>query len=174
MPERILALSQAVSDLATAKVQEIQKVTGTTRILALNAQIEATRAGETGRGFAVVAQEVKAISERIAAISGDLQREMAAKTAELNAIGERIVANVRGRRLVDLSLHMIELIDRNLFERTCDVRWWATDSAMVGCAAAPDDGSRALCAERLGVILSSYTIYHDLWPKFSFARSITH
>ena len=28
----------------------------------------------------------------------------------------------------NLALNAIELIDRNLYERTCDVRWWATDS----------------------------------------------
>jgi len=48
MPERILELSKAVSELATAKVNEIQQVTGATKILALNALIEATRAGDAG------------------------------------------------------------------------------------------------------------------------------
>ena len=40
--------------------------------------------------------------------------------------------------MVDLSLNAIELIDRNLYERTCDVRWWATNSAVVDCAASPE------------------------------------
>lgn len=48
------------------KIAEIQKITGRTKILALNALIEAARAGESGRGFAVVANEVKSISEEIA------------------------------------------------------------------------------------------------------------
>ncbi len=30
-----------------------------------------------------------------------------------------------GERLVDLALNAIEIIDRNLYERSCDVRWWA-------------------------------------------------
>ena len=34
----------------------------------------------------------------------------------------------QGARLADLALNAIEIIDRNLYERTCDVRWWATDS----------------------------------------------
>ena len=37
--------------------------------------------------------------------------------------------------MVDLALNAIEFIDRNLYERTCDVRWWATDSAVVDCVA---------------------------------------
>jgi hypothetical protein len=41
------------------------------------------------------------------------------------------VAQIRGSRLPDLSLNAIDIIDRNLYERSCDVRWWATDSAIV-------------------------------------------
>ena len=69
----------------------------------------------------------------------------------------------RGERMVDLSLNAIELIDRNLYERTCDVRWWATDSAVVDCAATPDTAAAAHVSERLAVILGAYTVYLDLW-----------
>jgi hypothetical protein len=69
----------------------------------------------------------------------------------------------RGERMVDLSLNAVELIDRNLYERTCDVRWWATDSAVVDCAARPEAATVAHVSERLGVILSAYTVYLDLW-----------
>jgi hypothetical protein len=69
----------------------------------------------------------------------------------------------RGERMVDLSLNAIELIDRNLYERTCDVRWWATDSALVGCAASPDAAAVSHASQRLGVILGAYTVYLDLW-----------
>jgi len=69
----------------------------------------------------------------------------------------------RGERMVDLSLNAIELIDRNLYERTCDVRWWATDSAVVDCAAAPGAATVSHASERLAVILDAYTVYLDLW-----------
>jgi hypothetical protein len=58
---------------------------------------------------------------------------------------------------------MIEIIDRNLYERSCDVRWWATDSAVVSCVGAPSPASAAHACKRLGVILDSYTVYLDLW-----------
>jgi hypothetical protein len=48
-----------------------------------------------------------------------------------NSLGHRLVAQIRGSRLPDLSLNAIDIIDRNLYERSCDVRWWATDSAIV-------------------------------------------
>jgi C4-dicarboxylate-specific signal transduction histidine kinase len=65
--------------------------------------------------------------------------------------------------MVDLSLNAIELIDRNLYERTCDVRWWATDAAVADCAAAPDTATVSHVSERLAVILGAYTVYLDLW-----------
>src|SRR4030095_9212313 len=69
----------------------------------------------------------------------------------------------RGERMGDLSRNAIELIDRNLYERTCDVRWWATDSAVVDCAAAPEAAAGAHASGRMGVILGAYTVYLDLW-----------
>lgn len=163
MPERIVALSRAVSELATRKMDEIQEVTNTTKILALNALIEAMRAGEAGRGFAVVAQEVKLISERITTIGHELRGRMAEQTDELNTLGRRLIGQLRGSRLADLSLNMIDIVDRNLYERSCDVRWWATDSAVVDCAADSSIERRAYATKRLGVILGAYTVYLDLW-----------
>lgn len=163
MPERIVALAKGVSELATRKMDEIQAVTNTTKILALNALIEAMRAGEAGRGFAVVAQEVKAISERITSIGDELRKQMAGQTDELDKLGAVLIAQLRGGRLADLALNMVDIIDRNLYERSCDVRWWATDSAVVDCAADPTPERRAYASKRLGVILSAYTVYLDLW-----------
>lgn len=163
MPERILALSKNMSELAESKVREIQAVTGMTRMLALNALIEASRAGEHGRGFSVVAREVREISERIRAIADAFSRELAGQTAELKNLGQNLVADLRGGRLTDLALNMIEIIDRNLYERSCDVRWWATDSAVVDCVSNPTEEARNFCSKRLGVILDAYTVYLDLW-----------
>jgi hypothetical protein len=167
MPERILELSRQVSALATSRVEEIRDVTEMTRLLAINASIEAARAGTVGAGFGIVAQEVRSISTRIDTIAEHLQEQLDGKIAELNALGRGLVANIRGSRLADLALNMIDIVDRNLYERTCDVRWWATDSAVVDCVSAntPDAGDRASrwASQRLGVILDAYTVYLDLW-----------
>ncbi|HQR89591.1 MAG TPA: chemotaxis protein, partial [Caulobacter sp.] len=65
--------------------------------------------------------------------------------------------------LADLALNAIEIVDRNLYERTCDVRWWATDSAVVSCVDAPSPETARHASQRLGVILDAYTVYLDLW-----------
>lgn len=159
MPERILSLATEISERASQKVGEIQKVTTATNILALNALIEAARAGDAGRGFSVVASEVKEISGRVNLIAGELRELFEQEVAAL----EETAQQVRGVRLKDLAGYAVELIDRNLYERSCDVRWWATDSAIVDACADPTPQACDLASHRLGVILDSYTVYLDLW-----------
>jgi hypothetical protein len=74
-----------------------------------------------------------------------------------------MVQQFRGARYTDLALNAVEIIDRNLYERSCDVRWWATDSAVVGAAENTSADSCVHASSRLATILKSYTVYIDLW-----------
>lgn len=162
-PERIMELSQRLSTVAGEKVGEIVAVNRMAKMLSINALIAASRAGEAGRGFAIVAEEFKRISAEIDVVASGLEREVGADLNELTQIGGAILGHLRGQRLADLALNAIDIVDRNLYERTCDVRWWATDSAVVACLAEPDPASVAHASRRLGVILGAYTVYLDLW-----------
>jgi len=156
-------LTAEVNQIACEKTRSIQQITNQMKMLALNALIESSRAGAQGAGFAVVAQEVRAVGQLVETIARELEGQLTSRTGNLMSSIERMSEKSRGERMVDLSLNAIELIDRNLYERTCDVRWWATDSAVVDCAAAPSAATVSYASERLAVILGAYTVYLDLW-----------
>ena len=162
-PERILELTERLSALAGQRIGEISAVNRMAKMLSVNALIVAARAGDAGKGFAVVAQEFKKISDDIDTIAASMESEVAADLGELTSVGGGILEHLRGQRLVDLALNAIEIVDRNLYERTCDVRWWATDPAVVECLASPSPQNARYASKRLGVILDAYTVYLDLW-----------
>lgn len=171
-PERIVSLSREVESLANRGVSDIHAITRQTRLLAINALIEAAHAGKAGMGFSVVAEEVKNISERISKIASELTQDLQVSVNEMTALGRSMCFDVRGQRLADLSLNMIEIIDRNLYERTCDVRWWATDASLVDALTSNYPESCAHASERLGIILDSYTVYLDIWIADNSGRII--
>ena len=174
MPERIVRLAGELTTSVSRQVEAIQTITGSVRLLALNAAIEAARSGDAGQGFAVVAKEVKDVSGCITTLVGNLQGMVESRAREINRLGAGLVDQLRGRRLADLSLNMIEIIDRNLYERSCDVRWWATDAAVVECLDRPSPAAAQFCSHRLGVILSAYTVYLDLWVADATGRVVAH
>jgi methyl-accepting chemotaxis protein len=110
-------LSRELSQSATAMQQleqdnhNIQSILGTirsiaeqTNLLALNAAIEAARAGEQGRGFAVVADEVRALAKRTADSTSEIDgllsglaqrtREMAKQMHASLEVSQRTVASI--------------------------------------------------------------------------------
>lgn len=149
--------------IASDKSRRIQSITGQVKMLALNALIEVSRAGDMGRGFSVVAQEVRAIGAEVETVARALEVELSNRIAGLQVQVRSFADASQTQRLIDLALNAVELIDRNLYERTCDVRWWATDAALVACAAEPSTDAAAHATRRLSIILDAYTVYLDLW-----------
>lgn len=57
----------------------------------------------------------------------------------------------------------IDIIDRNLYERSCDVRWWATETALFEALSDIQNYEKKdHAAKRLKTILDSYTVYTDI------------
>lgn len=151
-----------VADLSKAleaAINEIHSVNSETKVLALNARIEAARAGNQGSAFSVVAEEMQELSEKTSQIADAMATRTRQKTADLMDL---IGSTLRGTRLSDLALTNIDLMDRNLYERTCDVRWWATDSSLVDALTQNTPEAREFASQRMGVILGAYTVYYDL------------
>jgi len=133
-----------------------------TKMLAINAIIEAARAGEAGKGFAVVADEVQRLADRAADIAARFQDVLLGRIALSRDLSASLVDEMEGVRLIDLAQSLVQLIVRNLYERTADVRWWATDPAFWQALAGNDSDAVALAADRLGTINRFYSVYSDL------------
>jgi len=94
--ERIHGMANEIASLTTL-IKVITSIAQKTNLLALNAEIEAARAGDAGRGFAVVAAEVRALAQRAAEAAKEIKGLISSSTTQVN-LGVKLV-NETGKAL---------------------------------------------------------------------------
>jgi len=142
--------------LTMQKINELVSIINSTNtetdMLAINAAVQAGIAGTEGESFAVIAGEIGKLAEKSMSFVATVN-----KTAkEL----QQAVSNTVAARLSDAARDTIDKVDRNLFERYCDVQAW-TAFKLLSDATFKDDPDGQV-SQLLASLVKIYEVYYDI------------
>nr|WP_237141245.1 methyl-accepting chemotaxis protein [Pseudomonas alcaliphila] len=145
-------LSQEAQQIGQV-LQMIAGISEQTNLLALNAAIEAARAGEAGRGFAVVADEVRKLASQTQSVLADAHKVIDQVTGAIRQIAQRMGSTAERSRVLagnaDEALDALDTLVRQMAEVNLNVEQALTSSAHIQHAVADMSG-------RLGEMRSAF------------------
>lgn len=131
-----------------AKVQDDKE---SIKLISLNGIVFASKLGKRGVALGPIFDQITKTGDFATSMMEKLLAEMALGELELNLTA-----------LESFAKQAIDLVDRNLFERAADIRWWATDRVLWTAVGSPGaEGYDAAC-RRLKVVNANYTMYRNL------------
>ncbi|MFZ4404966.1 MAG: cache domain-containing protein [Pseudobdellovibrionaceae bacterium] len=135
-------------------VEEINSNNREVRLLAVNASIQAGLAGSEGEGFSIIANEVAHLAQKSLVFVDGVNistKNLRHSVEESSAV-----------RQLDAAKDTISKVDRNLFERYCDIQAWSTFSKFRETLVADEKGDKA-AMDLLKNIHRIYEVYHDIY-----------
>lgn len=143
--------SKVIPEINKQTYLKIQEDKESIQLISLNGIVFASKLGKRGVALGPIFDQITKTGDFATNRMEYLLAEMAAGELALNL-----------QALEMFSKQAIDLIDRNLFERSADIRWWSTDSYFWEALGEPTERNFERACNRLKVINNSYTMYRNL------------